>query len=172
MTNPLLDGAKRGAAFLDEHAAKRPDVMRPSGDPAKGKSCPDKENAPGGDSSGWPAPQNLTAKFAPEADPLDTLPGTIRAAVEEVAGFVQAPFPLVAASALGALSLVCQAHIDVQRAEKLQGPVGLFLLTIADSGERKSTCDGFFTKAIREYQNERAEAMKPVIREYSNSIIN
>jgi putative DNA primase/helicase len=74
--------------------------------------------------------------------------------VEEVASFVKAPLPLVASSALAALSLAAQAHIDIKRAEKLHGPVSLDLLTIADSGERKSTCDGFFSSAIRQYQQE------------------
>jgi putative DNA primase/helicase len=69
----------------------------------------------------------------------------------------------VARSALAALSLAIQAHADVRRAEKLHGPVGLFLLTIADSGERKSTCDGFFTSAIRQWQDGQAEIMKPEI---------
>jgi putative DNA primase/helicase len=78
--------------------------------------------------------------------------------------------PLVASSALAALSLACQAHIDVKRAEKLQGPVGLFMLTIADSGERKSTCDGFFTSPIRQYQEEQAEALQPAIKEYHAAI--
>jgi putative DNA primase/helicase len=49
----------------------------------------------------------------------------------------------------------------VKRADKLQGPSSLFLLTIADSGERKSTCDGIFSSAIRQYEEEQAEAMKP-----------
>jgi len=83
--------------------------------------------------------------------------------LEEVAGFRQGTLPLVASSALAALSLAVQARVDVKRADKLQGPVGLFLLTIADSGERKSTCDGFFTSAIRKYQQDQAEAMKPIV---------
>jgi hypothetical protein len=41
--------------------------------------------------------------------------------------------------------LSASPHYDVMRAEKLTGPTGLYLLTIADSGERKSTCDGYFT---------------------------
>ena len=121
-------------------------------------------------SSNWPEPQPLAAKVAPEPYPIDALPGAIRAAVEEVAGFVKAPAALVASSALASLSLACQAHIDAKRAEKLHGPVGLFLLTIADSGERKSTCDGFFTSAIRQYQEEQAESMKPAIKEYQAAI--
>jgi putative DNA primase/helicase len=112
----------------------------------------------------------LAAKVILEPYPIDALPKTIRAAVEEVAGFVKAPLPMVASSALAALSLATQAHVDAKRAERLQGPVGLFLLTIADSGERKSTCDGFFTSAIRQYQEEQAEAMKPAIKEYQAAI--
>jgi len=129
-------------------------------------------NAPADDSegNGWPEPQPLSAKVEPEPYPVDALPDTIRAAVEEVAGFVKAPLPMVASSALAALSLAAQAHIDAKRAERLQGPVGLFLLTIADSGERKSTCDGFFVSAIRQYQEEQTEAMKPAIKEYQAAI--
>jgi putative DNA primase/helicase len=62
------------------------------------------------------------------------------------------------------------AHADAKRAEKLEGPVGLFLLTIADSGERKSTCDGFFTRAIRDYEEAQAEAAKPVWKDYRAAI--
>jgi putative DNA primase/helicase len=139
---------------------------------ARGERQPEEENAPAGDSdgNGWPDPQPLAAKIEPEEYPLDALPDTIRAAVEEVQAFVKAPVALVASSALAALSLACQAHIDVKRAEKLHGPVGLFLLTIADSGERKSTCDGFFSSAIRQYQEEQAEAMKPAIKKHEAAI--
>jgi hypothetical protein len=128
------------------------------------------EFAPAGDSDAWPEPQPLAVKVEAEPYPIDALPGTIRAAVEEVARFVKAPLPMVASSALAALSLAAQAHVDAKRAERLQGPVGLFLLTIADSGERKSTCDGFFVSAIRQYQEEQAEAMKPTIKEYQAAI--
>lgn len=140
--------------------------------PARGDHQPGDDDAPAGDSegNGWPDPHQLAAKMEPEPYPLDALPDTIRAAAEEVAGFVKAPSALVASSALAALSLACQAHIDAKRAEKLHGPVGLFLLTIADSGERKSTCDTFFTSAIRQYQEEQAEAMKPAIKEYQAAI--
>lgn len=122
------------------------------------------------DGNGWPDPQPLAAKIEPEPYPLDALPDTIRTAVEEVQDFVKAPTELVVSSALGALSLACQAHIDVKRAEKLTGPVSLFLLTIADSGERKSTCDNFFTSTIREYQEEQVELMKLANKEYQASI--
>ena len=111
----------------------------------------------------WPELQPLVAHIEVQQYPVDSLPAAVRCAVLEVAGFVKAPIPLIATSALGALSLAIQAHTDVQRAEKLHGPCGLFMLAIADSGERKSTCDGFFTKAIRDYEAREQEAAKPLI---------
>ncbi len=128
------------------------------------------QDAPAADSAGWPEPQPLTARIKSERYPADALPDGIRAAVQEVAAFVQAPFPLVASSALGALSLAAQARADVKRADRLQGPSGLFLLTVADSGERKTTCDGFFTQAIREYEAEQAELAKPALKQHSAAI--
>jgi putative DNA primase/helicase len=115
------------------------------------------------DADDWPELQPLVVQTDPQEYPLDALPDAVRCAVQEVAGFVKAPIPLIATSALAALSLAIQAHTDVERAEKLSGPCGLFLLAIADSGERKSTCDGFFTRAIRDYEARQQEAAKPLI---------
>lgn len=114
----------------------------------------------------WPEPQTLLASLAAEPYPLDALPETLRDAVAEVQAFTKAPMPLVAASALSALSVSAQALVDVRRAEKLTGPVGLFMLSIADSGERKSTCDGFFTTAIRDYERQQAEEGKPKLAKF------
>jgi putative DNA primase/helicase len=88
--------------------------------------------------------------------------------VQEVADFVKAPIPLIATSALAALSLAIQAHTDVARADKLSGPCSLFMLAIADSGERKSSCDGYFTTAIRDYEAQAQEAAKPLIMAYES----
>jgi putative DNA primase/helicase len=114
----------------------------------------------------WPEPQELTTRADPEPYPLDALPPTLRDAVIEVQGFVQAPIALVASCAVSAASLACQAQIDVRRAEKLHGPTGLFLLSIADSGERKSTLDQFFTTAIREYEKSQAEIAAPEVADH------
>jgi putative DNA primase/helicase len=140
--------------------------------PDGAESQANERNAPADDSdgNGWPDPHPLTAKIEPEPYPLDALPLPIRAAVEEVVGFVKAPVSMVASSSLAALSLAIQAHVDVKRLEKLHGPVGLFLLTIADSGERKSTCDGFFTKTISDYEEAQAEAAKPALKDHRAAI--
>ena len=118
----------------------------------------------------WPNPQALTEKIAAQAYPLDALPNSLRGAVEEVLGFTKAPVVLVASSALASLSLATQAHVDIKRAEKLTGPSSLFLMTIADSGERKSTCDGFFSKAIQAYEQEQAELAKPLLKDHAAAV--
>jgi putative DNA primase/helicase len=169
--NNFMQNIQRGQSFIDEYTRQNA-VRKPvagASEAAIGEPCHDNKNPPA-INSGWPEPQPLTARIAPEEYPLDALPAPIQAAVEEVAGFVKAPVPMVASSALAALSLACQAHIDVKRAEKLRGPTGLFLLTIADSGERKSTCDGFFTRAIRDYEQEQAEASRPFLKDHCAAI--
>ncbi|MBF0633670.1 MAG: DUF3987 domain-containing protein, partial [Nitrospinae bacterium] len=121
---------------------------------------------PVADHEEWPIPQPLTSKVEAEPFPLDAIPTVIRAAVEEVQRFTKAPIALVASSALGVVSLAVQAHVDVQRAKGLSGPVSLDLLILGDSGERKSTCDGYFMRPIRDYEKEQAEAAKPLIKDY------
>jgi Protein of unknown function (DUF3987) len=118
----------------------------------------------------WPDPSPLVMDIESEPYPLDALPKAVHAAVNEVQQFTKAPVALVASSALGAVSAAVQAHADVKRAEMLSGPVGLFLLTIADSGERKSSCDRLFTDAIRQYEAEQAEAAKPKVREHKAAL--
>jgi putative DNA primase/helicase len=114
----------------------------------------------------WPEPQPLTVTLDHAPYPLDALPDKIQAAVKEVLGFTQAPVALVASSALATLSLAIQPHVDVKRAERLTGPVSSSLLIIADSGERKSTCDNFFTAALRDYEVAQAIAAQPEVQAY------
>ncbi len=120
--------------------------------------------------SAWSEPQPLATITEPAPYPLDALPDRIRVATEEVLSFSKAPVAMVASCALSAVSLAIQAQIDAKRADKLQGPASLFLLTIADSGERKSTCDGFFTQAIRDYEASQAEAAKPILKAYKAAL--
>jgi len=143
--------AQRGAEYLDRVIAERrgAGVIAPMPDPHD-----------------WPEPSPLVAALKPESYPLDALPDTIRKAVEEVRAFAKAPVSLLASSALASVSLAIQALYDVKRADGLTGPVSLFLLTIADSGERKSTCDSYFTLPHREYEKEQAGRKKPDLQEY------
>lgn len=84
--------------------------------------------------------------------PIDVLPCIIKNAINEAHQNTKAPIPLIAASALGVISLVCQQQIDVVRYNNLSGPTALFFLILAESGERKSTVDKLFMEPI--YQME------------------
>ena len=116
--------------------------------------------------SEWPDPLPLTTHQQAAPYPLNALPGIIGEAVKEVVDFVQCPVALAASSALAVVSTVGQGLVDVRRAVKLEGPTGLFLLAIADSGERKTTADGFFSKPVKQWEAERAEAAKPALKLY------
>jgi putative DNA primase/helicase len=114
--------------------------------------------------TGWPEPEPLTRITVAAPYPVDSLPEVVRLAVQEVQGFIKAPVAMVACSALANLSLAAQAHYDVARTEKLTGPIGLYFLVVAESGERKSTCDGIFSKVLRDYENQQQEDAKPEIK--------
>jgi putative DNA primase/helicase len=119
------------------------------------------ENAHATEGLKWPEPLPLVTDAAVEPYPADALPGSLGAAVREVTAFVQCPIALAASSALSALSVVGQALVDVKRGPHLEGPVSLFLLSVADSGERKSECDRRFASVLREWEAEQAERIKP-----------
>ena len=81
--------------------------------------------------------------------PTDFLPPKFAAAVRDVVAITGAPAGLVAGSALTAASLGCQATIDVQRPGVIGPcPVSLFVMTVADSGERKSAADRLFLESV------------------------
>ena len=93
---------------------------------------------------------------APEPLPLDHL-GPLRAVSEAISGLTAAPIEIAFQSVLSAVSLAVQAHYDV---ELLHGsaPTSLFLLTIAASGERKSSCDRLALASIFDWEEAQAKA--------------
>ena len=85
--------------------------------------------------------------------------GPLREAVEAVQGMTQAPIAIPAQSALAVASLAVQAHADVETLGR-PAPLSLYALTIAQSGERKSSCDGPLIHAVREVERSAMEAWR------------
>jgi hypothetical protein len=81
--------------------------------------------------------------------------------VVEAQSFVQSPVALVACSALSALSVAAQGLTNVRRDHQLVGPVSLYILAVAESGERKSTCDRIFSASLRAWERDQAAACAP-----------
>jgi len=114
----------------------------------------------------WEKPVPLRAEIEALPYPLEVLPPLIRDAIAEVEQFIQAPTALIAASALSAVSATVQGLVSVERGASLRGPASLFFLTLAVSGERKSSADKYFTRAIHEWEAQQAEASKPALAAY------
>jgi putative DNA primase/helicase len=138
-----LAAETKGRATLDAHAEKK--LVR---------------DDPG---AVWPEPDSLSEHLAAEPYPVDALPALLRDAVIEVQGFVLAPIPLVACSALSSLSVAAQGLADVRRDAQLRGPVSLYFLAVADSGERKTTCDEHFGRLLRDWETQRLQELAPQV---------
>lgn len=73
--------------------------------------------------------------------PVEQLPQTMRAAAKAIAYHVQAPLELAAQCVLGAAVYLAQSRINAPHIHNPNGmPASMFLLTLADSGDRKSEC--------------------------------
>ncbi len=97
--------------------------------------------------------------------PIDALPALMRDAVVEYQAYGQQPVAMVATSALSALSLAAQHLADVGRDPELVGPCSLNTLTVAVSGERKTSADRGFTAGLRRLEDaKRSEATEAMIK--------
>lgn len=87
--------------------------------------------------------------------PVDAL-GPLQSAVEAVQHMTQAPAALPAQSALSIAALAVQGFANVETLGGVR-PLSLYCLTIAESGERKSSCDEKLMHTLREYEREQAK---------------
>ncbi len=113
-------------------------------------------------------PQPLLREIAPGAAyPVQAL-GPLRAPVEAVRGMTQAPVAIPAASALAVASLAVQGFADV---ETLGGtrPLSLYCLTIARSGERKSSCDAPLMAELRAVEQEQGTMQRDAMQSWLNA---
>jgi hypothetical protein len=111
----------------------------------------------------WPEPEPLTGPLDAQPYPDEALPRILRDAVRQAQAFVQAPMALVACSALSTLSLAAQGLANVRLDSQLVGPISPYLLAVADSGERKTTCDAIFSPALRDWEAGQRQEMSPAL---------
>lgn len=119
----------------------------------------------------WQEPESINAHYDALDYPLDQLPEPLRLLIVEVVDYLQCPIAMAVNSLLGALSLCTQGLVNVARDSQLTSVSSLFLLLIAESGERKSACDNLLTKHLKDLDLERCkadhEAKKLYLREYN-----
>lgn len=88
----------------------------------------------------------------PEEFPIDSLPALLKDVVLGLHNIIQAPVPICAQSVLAIANLAVQGHADIMLPIGQVRPVSCFFLTIAESGERKSSCDGAVLKVIEDHE--------------------
>lgn len=94
----------------------------------------------------------------PTPYPLDALGPVLGPAARAILDITQAPDAIAAQSVLGVASLAVQAHADIVIPATGQAkPCSLFLVTVAESGERKSAVDNEALRAVRAREAELRE---------------
>lgn len=88
----------------------------------------------------------------PSNFPLYMMPPRLQQTVMALYLKVKAPIPICAISVLSAASIACSAGYRVTRFNGFSSNIALFLLAIAASGDRKSTCDDLATHALKEVE--------------------
>jgi hypothetical protein len=101
--------------------------------------------------------------------PIDAL-GPFSWPAYAIADKIQCPPAIAALSVLGVASLAAQGHADVLLPRTGQvKPLSLFLVSIGESGERKSAADNEAKRAIAEYERELATAYELQAPQYRNA---
>ncbi|WOO32370.1 DUF3987 domain-containing protein [Diaphorobacter limosus] len=99
------------------------------------------------------APEPLRAPLPPgQAYPVDALGEVLGGAARALHDVVKAPMALCCQSVLAAASLAAQAHFDVLLPWGQRKPLSLFLLTVGESGERKSAVDDVVLGAAKAHE--------------------
>lgn len=107
---------------------------------------------------GWPELDPFVdgASQEPGAFPFDGLGPVLGRAAHDIAAHVQAPDALAAGSVLSIASLAAQPHAEVRLPHGQASPLSLFILTSADSGDRKSATDAVAGVPVDEVRREQA----------------
>lgn len=115
-------------------------------------------------------PIPLVERIAAPAYPLEALGPVLGEAAERLRYYVQTPAGMAGQSVLAAAALAIQGTTDVQRGSIGNGPVSLMLMTIAESGDRKSSIDRLALSPVRTWEAERREAMPGRLADYRAAI--
>lgn len=85
------------------------------------------------------------------------LPALILETIKEVSESIQVPIEMSWNSALSSISAAAQGIADVEVFSGSIKPISLYTITIAESGDRKTTVDRIFSKPFSDYEAEAKE---------------
>lgn len=87
----------------------------------------------------------------PNPYPVEALGEILAPAVKALQSIIKAPDAVCAQSILDAVALACQAFVNIEIDGRVM-PLSLFLITVAESGERKSATDQVALSPVYEWQ--------------------
>lgn len=103
-------------------------------------------------------PEPLRAVLPPaEPYPVDMLGDVLGGAAKALHDSVKAPLAMCCQSVLAAASLAVQPHYDIKLPWGERKPLSLFLLTVGESGERKSGIDDLVLGAAKKQERDDME---------------
>ena len=102
--------------------------------------------------------------------PVEALGPILGEAAKAIAYHVQVPLGIACQSVLAAGSLVAQQHVNVARGKISTGPVSLYCLSIADSGDRKSVTDKLALKPVRDFEAARRDELRSELKRYRSNL--
>ena len=115
-------------------------------------------------------PEPLRKKRSAVPDfPVEILPPVIRNAIWGLHSKIQAPVAICAQSIFAAINLAVQGHADIELPIGQVRPISCLFLTIAESGERKTSCDNEITKFIEHQEELLREKYKDKYKLWKNS---
>ncbi|MFZ2106259.1 MAG: DUF3987 domain-containing protein [Roseiarcus sp.] len=113
-------------------------------------------------------PTPLAAPVAPATPyPVDALGDVLAAAACAIAAKVQCANAMAAQSVLAVASLAAQALADVRLPYGQTRPLSLYCLTVAASGDRKSSADLEAMVPVRMREKQLREAYEPLAKDYA-----
>ena len=105
----------------------------------------------------------------PEPFPADGL-GVLKEAAEAIHDLTQAPMAICGQSVLAVASLVAQAHANVILPTGQPRPTSCYFLTVAASGERKTSCDDLALRPVREHLDQLRLQYDPDLADHRNRL--
>ncbi|MGI8705065.1 MAG: YfjI family protein [Sphingomicrobium sp.] len=103
-----------------------------------------------------------------EPYPVEALGGVIGSAVRGTHDIIQAPLEICAQSALSHAALAVQAHANVVLPTGHARPLSLFLLSVAGSGDRKSSADQELGWALEKHERNLTDDLVQTRADYQN----
>lgn len=122
----------------------------------------------------WPALDELpkSKETAPEAFPLHALGDVMGCAAKAIVADVQAPDALVAGSVLATASLAAQPLANVKMPHGQCYPLSLYIVTSAQSGDRKSAADAVTSHEIEKRRKDDVREYAAAMRRYEDDMAN